>query len=177
MFIKRLETHAATMVSLVAPNSGFQSLIIYALQPETAPQNELPAALGAFAPPATNGSSQATIASSAAGAAGALAGWAISSLGKKVRLSSPSIQRPKTWTVYGSKYVLIILGPLDHLERDAVQYRTRSLRLPTRPTTRPKLDPPRTQFLFLRTSNTFYAFHPYRHQTEAQRSWSWGWDA
>ncbi|TFY50780.1 hypothetical protein EVG20_g11332 [Dentipellis fragilis] len=62
LFMKRLEVHAATM-------------------PETALTEGKPLNMAAFTSPTANG--QTTLASSAAGAAGALAGWAISSLGKK----------------------------------------------------------------------------------------------
>jgi hypothetical protein len=50
------------------------------LQPETALGGDGPT-LGLSTP---NGGAEATLVSSAAGAAGALAGWAISSIGKKV---------------------------------------------------------------------------------------------
>ncbi|KAI0258684.1 hypothetical protein BC834DRAFT_910313 [Gloeopeniophorella convolvens] len=61
MFVKILEENAATM-------------------PETTFTGDGPGTVGISTP---NGSAQATLASSAAGAAGALAGWAISSIGKK----------------------------------------------------------------------------------------------
>jgi SCY1-like protein 1 len=79
LFVKKLESHAATMVCIVlqAVVPGL-FLTVFCCQPETA-MNEngdtsiLPVPAG-----------QATLVNSAAGAAGALAGWAISSLGKKV---------------------------------------------------------------------------------------------
>nr|GAT57734.1 predicted protein [Mycena chlorophos] len=61
LFLKKLESHAATMPETAAPEAS-----------ET---------LGITAP------AQATLVNSAAGAAGALAGWAISSLGKKLATS------------------------------------------------------------------------------------------
>ncbi|TFY81796.1 hypothetical protein EWM64_g2211 [Hericium alpestre] len=61
LFMKRLETHAATM-------------------PETVLDDDKSINLASFTSPTANG--QTTLASSAAGAAGALAGWAISSIGK-----------------------------------------------------------------------------------------------
>lgn len=54
-------------------------------QPETILTGDGVHAVGLSAP---NGGLEATLVSSAAGAAGALAGWAISSIGKKARLIS-----------------------------------------------------------------------------------------
>ncbi|KAI0674764.1 ARM repeat-containing protein [Trametes maxima] len=62
LFIKKLEEHAATMPETAAPEI------------EIFPGGQLP----------INGASPNTLVNSAAGAAGALAGWAISSLGKKL---------------------------------------------------------------------------------------------
>ncbi|KAF7315272.1 Protein kinase domain-containing protein [Mycena indigotica] len=61
LFIKRLESHASTMPETAAPEAS--------------------EAIGITSP------AQATLVNSAAGAAGALAGWAISSLGKKLATS------------------------------------------------------------------------------------------
>lgn len=63
LFVKKLETHASTLPETVAPQETL----------------EMPGGLGSVAIP-----TQATLVNSAAGAAGALAGWAITSLGKKV---------------------------------------------------------------------------------------------
>ncbi|KAI0371108.1 ARM repeat-containing protein [Pilatotrama ljubarskyi] len=73
LFMKKLEEHAATMAS--------GRWLTNAVQPETAaPETEiLPG--GALA---LNGASPNTLVNTAAGAAGALAGWAISSIGKKL---------------------------------------------------------------------------------------------
>ncbi|KAL4248157.1 Catalytically Inactive Kinase-Related Protein [Abortiporus biennis] len=63
LFVKKLEDHAATM-------------------PETAiPENEMPSLV---LPTTTASGAPATLVNSAAGAAGALAGWAITSLGRKL---------------------------------------------------------------------------------------------
>ncbi|KAG1717980.1 armadillo-type protein [Suillus paluster] len=67
LFIKRLEAHASTMPETASTEEG---------------ENDLPARLpGAF--------TQAGLVNSATGAAAALTGWAVSSLGKKVSLISP----------------------------------------------------------------------------------------
>ncbi|KAF4599678.1 hypothetical protein EYR40_006777 [Pleurotus pulmonarius] len=66
LFVKKLETHASTLPETVAPQETL----------------EMPGGLGSVAIP-----TQATIVNSAAGAAGALAGWAITSLGKKLAAS------------------------------------------------------------------------------------------
>ncbi|KAJ7209598.1 ARM repeat-containing protein [Mycena pura] len=76
LFVKRLESHAATMPEITAPEAS--------------------AALGITSP------APATLVNSAAGAAGALAGWAMSSLGKKLATtdlqstitSAPRLDRP-----------------------------------------------------------------------------------
>jgi len=70
LFMKRLETHVATMPETV-------------LQPAAVDATSTPMAYNAPQTSIATGSS-AAIVSSAAGAAGALAGWAISSLGKKL---------------------------------------------------------------------------------------------
>ncbi|KAH9962010.1 hypothetical protein BGW80DRAFT_1438713 [Lactifluus volemus] len=67
MLVQILEEHAAKM-------------------PETALAGDGPHSLGLSAP---NGGAETTLVSSAAGAAGALAGWAISSIGKKVSCDAP----------------------------------------------------------------------------------------
>ena len=91
--MKKLEVHAATMVrvaSRLSMKCAYHGRIM--IQPETAlTGDDTPNPLGAFTA-ATNG--QTTLASSAAGAAGALAGWAISSIGKKVHDRSSFCLRP-----------------------------------------------------------------------------------
>ena len=81
LFVKKLESHAASMVSF---KTDFHvCLVLSSFQPETAlstdgqplqPQIAIPGAAG-----------QSALVVSAAGAAGALAGWAMGSLTKKVR--------------------------------------------------------------------------------------------
>ncbi|KAJ8455906.1 hypothetical protein ONZ45_g18842 [Pleurotus djamor] len=63
LFVKKIEAHASTMPETVAAQESL----------------EIPGGLGSVTVP-----TQATIVSSAAGAAGALAGWAMTSLGKKL---------------------------------------------------------------------------------------------
>ncbi|TFK53983.1 ARM repeat-containing protein [Heliocybe sulcata] len=70
LFMKRLETHAATMAETVIAENG-----------ELPGVPGTPNGAGPWAPPAA---AQGNLVNSAAGAAGALAGWAISSLGKKL---------------------------------------------------------------------------------------------
>ncbi|KAJ6593651.1 armadillo-type protein [Mycena capillaripes] len=76
LFVKKLEIHAASMVCSFTFTSCL-SVDLIPMKPETAAP-EASEALGITSP------AQATLVNSAAGAAGALAGWAISSLGKKV---------------------------------------------------------------------------------------------
>jgi SCY1-like protein 1 len=83
LFINKLQTHAATMVSIAV---GEEALAKGLSQPETALLEDGAPAPLPFGLPLPQGSQSAAIASSAAGAAGALAGWAISSLGKTVRV-------------------------------------------------------------------------------------------
>ncbi len=84
LFVKKLEDHAATMVGYPLHRScGNASQGYFYLQPETVEQEGEPNILASLAPPTPG---QSTLVNSAAGAAGALAGWAISSIGKKVRL-------------------------------------------------------------------------------------------
>ena len=76
LFVKKLEEHAAAMVSCTQQSSSLCMTPL--LQPETAPaESEMPQVQ-------INGTSPNALVNSAAGAAGALAGWAITSLGKKV---------------------------------------------------------------------------------------------
>ena len=78
LFLKKLEEHAAAMVSLLSSLAPCSTIDTPA-QPETAAaeENEMPQVQ-------LNGSSPNALVNSAAGAAGALAGWAISSLSRQI---------------------------------------------------------------------------------------------
>ncbi|KAG8765096.1 hypothetical protein FRC12_007683 [Ceratobasidium sp. 428] len=75
MFVKKVEVYAATLPDTVAAPESSQSV-----------PGGLPVSGGFGNTPATAGTSAALV-TSAAGAAGALAGWAISSLGRKLATS------------------------------------------------------------------------------------------
>jgi hypothetical protein len=84
--MKKLHEYAATLVSHLCFSRTQATYIIQHLhysKPETAIDQNGPLNIGGMPLP-TNATSQASLASSAAGAAGTLAGWAISSLGRKV---------------------------------------------------------------------------------------------
>ncbi|KAG1736461.1 uncharacterized protein EDB91DRAFT_506231 [Suillus paluster] len=86
LFIKRLEAHASTMPETASTEEG---------------ENDLPARLpGAF--------TQAGLVNSATGAAAALTGWAVSSLGKK--LAPADLQTTMTSTIDGSTSAPTING-------------------------------------------------------------------
>ena len=82
--MKKLEAHASSMVSLIL-GKGYDMTepLLISIQPETCLQeNGLPSP-----PQPSMAAAQSTLVNSATGAAGALAGWAMTSLSKKVDLS------------------------------------------------------------------------------------------
>ncbi|KAJ4468330.1 hypothetical protein J3R30DRAFT_3662182 [Lentinula aciculospora] len=93
LFIKKLESYATTMVCLY-PTEKLNDKFEISTQPETATPNPM----DQFTDPGA-AASQATLVTSAAGAAGALAGWAMSSIGKRLAASDmqttmTSLDRP-----------------------------------------------------------------------------------
>lgn len=78
LFTKKLESYAATMVWVSFYRSN-DNLLKSSTKPETAAPNPF----DQFTDPVA-ATSQGTLVTSAAGAAGALAGWAMSSIGKRV---------------------------------------------------------------------------------------------
>ena len=77
MFTKKIHAYATNMVRFFNCAGRTRSILLY--QPETAANKDGEVALG------STGSVSTTLVSSAAGAAGSLAGWAISGISKKVR--------------------------------------------------------------------------------------------
>ena len=71
------------------------------LQPETAGDDGPTVTFGLSTP---NGGAEATLVSSAAGAAGALAGWAISSIGKKASVLSSRLKFKLTHDTFYTVY-------------------------------------------------------------------------
>lgn len=84
LFLKKVEAYASGMVSismLTATTINKKIRLLFSKSDTAIPIGNSD---GGPSPYATNNSAQTTIVNTAAGAAGALAGWAMSSLGKTV---------------------------------------------------------------------------------------------
>lgn len=169
MFIKRLETHAATMVRLariVLSICGHRLFTLHSrkllhrtnYQQASVPSpHQRPTAAVKRLSPAQQ--QEPPVHLPAGQYPPSVKRSAFSTLSLKVPLG----------LMYGFKYVLISLPcPLDNFERNAIQYRTYSLGFHPRPTTSPKLHTPIHQLFLLCSSDALYT---YRYEAETQ--WSW----